>query len=71
MFLTEDESKRKQCCSDTENACVGSLCMGWRWYDPPIGHRVTEDGSEPKTMGEIHHHDPRRGYCGLAGHPGD
>mgnify|MGYP001606136091 CR=1 FL=1 len=59
MILTEKEAQNKWCPfskPDFVSDCKASGCAAWRWFEGPLF-----DG----------HEGDRRGFCGLAGKPGE
>ena len=67
MLVTAKTAERMVCPMGMEDGegqstCYGPACMGWRWFDEASEACCGVD--HPETL-------YRRGYCGMAGKPGE
>jgi hypothetical protein len=65
MLLTEEEAKRKDCCTKTPEEfvhCQASNCMAWRWIEDSKWLNL-----DRKAKIDLKRQENWLGYCGLAG----
>jgi hypothetical protein len=84
MLVTEREAGERRCphrgyMGEPSGFCLASMCMAWRWGPPVTEEAPAVEGGPPPGDGwsfigggfYMRRTTNPRGYCGLAGNPGE